>query len=87
MVNLQSIVDAVKKKDPAEVQRALQGVAKDRKEQAALDAALRTCSQRVDSGQIPGSTFWACVPEEFQTELQKPDRIATTYTPNRAVQT
>lgn len=83
MPSLQSIVDAVKKRDPAEVQRALQGVAKDRKEQAALDAAIRTCSNRVDNGQIPDSSFWACVPEEFQNELQKPSRIATTFTPNR----
>jgi hypothetical protein len=87
MVNLQSIVDAVKKKDPAEVQRALQGIAKDRKEQAAMDAALRTCSSRVDNGQIPETSYWACVPEEFQNELSKPSRIATQYTPNRVGQT
>jgi hypothetical protein len=84
MPNFQSVVDAFKQKDSAKVTQALNGLAKDRREQAALDAAIRTCSERVDAGQIPDSEFWTCVPSEFQGELSKPPRVATLYTPTRA---
>jgi hypothetical protein len=87
LVSFQSVVDSFrnKKDDPKAINEQLAKLGSDRRTQAAIDNALRTCSGKVQDGAIDKDDFWVCVPQEFEREMQKPMRIQTEFTPKPGV--
>lgn len=80
MVSLQPLINAFKGNDPKAINQALASVAKERRQQIALERAFHTCSDRG----LEGDDFWACTDLEFTKELEKPSRIMTTFSPEGA---
>jgi hypothetical protein len=68
---LQNIVDAFKGNNPKDIAKKIEQMAKTRREQAALDDALKTCSGRG----LKDDNFWSCVAGEFQANLSRVPRV------------
>lgn len=80
MVSLQPLIDVLRgrKNDPKAMKEALSKMALESHQQAALERAIVVCSGELG---LTGDQFLACLPEQFERELQKPSRIETTFTP------
>lgn len=74
---IQDMLNAFKGKDPKEIEKKLATIAKDRREQEALDNALQTCSGRG----LTGDNFWTCTAVEFSANLNKAPRIESPTIP------